>query len=739
MDQRTLNQEKRHYQDIRKRLENDIQSMSEEQEHILNAVKAQNRQMTEEMGTAPAYGDFDAYVGFAQALAMEKQLLEQRGHHALRLQKYQHMINKIYFSRLDYQETGEDTHHPLYIGYGNYMNDQTMDIYVYDWRSPIASIYYDYNLGPVAYQAPDGTITGHVALKRQYDIVNGDLHSYCDTQFSMVDEKLIQTLSAPSSGKMSEIAETIGAEQNHIIRETDAKAVFVQGIAGSGKTIVALHRIAYLMYHGLKKRLHANEVLVLSPHALFSEYIEDVLPDLGEAKVLPLTLIETIEKAIGRTYTHEPHYLALERDIIDTSNAMRQVETAIKGDARFLKHIEQSLSSYTQKHGFYKDFYYHDQLLISAKDMQSFIEDTDYQRPLLKKLARFSERVNKVADEARKRYYSQRLQYYTKQPQYAYEAKALARIDCIRESKRLKDTLNETTKLPLMSAYRKLFQHPKTLKNLFPEYSYELISNMCAQTKWAIKHHKLTRQDMVLIAHLYLCMTGEHNFTGIKHVVVDESQDYDVMAFMLLEKLFPDAHYTVLGDHHQTVQSNYAKNHHTLISDAMKHKQSLHLNLTIGYRNQQAIGSFCNALLGIDSKGQMIARPGDKPKAFVGQNSLNQAIDHLIEKGYTTFALITKSMLHSKTILANNKTRHSIKLINPEEASLPKGIVTLPVYFAKGLEFDAVIVVDADEHHYCDSRDQRLAYVASSRALHALCLQSNSSIAPMFQKGLLQI
>ena len=216
------------------------------------------------------------------------------------------MIKSPYFARIDFKFDDEDEFEKIYIGRSSLRKNSYQEMYVYDWRSPIASIFYRFMTGEAFYDAPCGRVTGELNLKRQYEIKNGKLEYFFDSDVQIVDEFLRQLLSQNTTAKMKAIVETIQHEQDVVIRDMENDLLMVQGVAGSGKTSIALHRAAYLMYQGLQTKLSANNIMIISPNSIFEQYISNVLPELGEDNVIS-SVFEDILSALlnGRKFSQE--------------------------------------------------------------------------------------------------------------------------------------------------------------------------------------------------------------------------------------------------------------------------------------------------------------------------------------------------------------------------------------------------------------------------------------------------
>ncbi len=733
MIQTILAHEKDHLGTIRAKLKSAIETMIAQESALAEAMKAANLYLKDEMGSAP--GDFLQAVEFSQTLQVEKQLLEQIGYQDQRLLRYHRLMPKPYFARIDFKERGEPQEEQLYIGYGNFMDDQTLEIYIYDWRTPIASVFYDFQTGDVNYMAPDGMIYGHVSLKRQFDIKNGKLIAYHDTQLHIADEKLLEALAARTSGPMHQIVETIQAEQNSIIREKKAAAVFVEGIAGSGKTVVALHRIAYLLYHGLKNSLTSQHVLVLSPNDLFSDYIAHVIPELGEEQVLTKTLLEVLNQVVQpqepdsedpepQAFPCEHPYSLLEKDLQEGLSPKFQKQLKIKQSPQMANLLIDWIQEFQQTYMPYQDFYYGEERLATAASMRRALEDDSKNRPLMKRMGRFAERVRQRVKDHEKAYYSKLLLEIMESGKHPFDYKAAARLARFKTYRTLSQSLDAVLAISASEVYRQLLNHPQFWVKYFETLTLEGAQILCQDTLERMGNGDLTVDDWVLIAYLQVGMHGDHALLGLKQVVVDESQDYSLMTFALMKKMFPKAHFTVLGDFHQTLQGIRKPSHHQRVSEILKFEDAVHKQLSVSYRNSQAIGQLCLGLFKSEAGYDMVPRKGEKPLLFKGSGAMIEAIDHLKAAKLETIAVITKTMEQAQVVYQALQNQGDLQphLMTIDSFTLPKGLLVMPVYLAKGMEFDGVVIADVDSSNYVSERDRQLLYICASRALHGLAL-----------------
>ncbi len=268
---------------LKYKIETETEKLADQKTDLIAARKEMWENTTHSSSDFDKLSDLNQYLSALNSQTFTYTELEKR------IAKYEKMIDNPYFSRIDFTEDGYDDTEKIYIGLFNLMDDNTHEIKVYDWRAPISSVYYRSEIGPVEYKAPSGTIHGTVSLKRQYKINKGNLEYFFDSNVNIVDEMLMEALSKNMTSTMKVIVETIQKQQDLIIRDLDNDILVVQGVAGSGKSSVALHRIAFLLYQGLNLKLSANNVIVISPNSLFSKYISNVLPELGESNIQEYT------------------------------------------------------------------------------------------------------------------------------------------------------------------------------------------------------------------------------------------------------------------------------------------------------------------------------------------------------------------------------------------------------------------------------------------------------------------
>ncbi len=314
----------------------------------------------------------------------------------------ENLIESPYFARIDFCFEGEEVPEKIYIGRLSLSEEKSREIYIYDWRSPIASVFYQFMLGNAYYSAPCGRVNGEVALKRQYEIKNSKLLYFFNTDVGINDEILKQMLSKNTSPKMKTIVETIQKEQDTVIRDLQSELLMIQGVAGSGKTSIALHRAAYLMYEGLQSRLSANNILILSPNAIFEEYISGVLPELGEKNIVSM-VFEDILHMILKENIIQPKRKFLEK-MVSNSPYREKIKRSIefKTSERFKQILDQFVLDVPRYEMEFRDIYFTGQRIAEKEEMKNFVcQHTEL--PLAIRLEQLENRILEKGLESKKR------------------------------------------------------------------------------------------------------------------------------------------------------------------------------------------------------------------------------------------------------------------------------------------------------------------------------------------------
>lgn len=635
---------------------------------------------------------------------------EEEEHKILLLEK---MIKSPYFARIDFKFDDEDEFEKIYIGRSSLRKNSYQEMYVYDWRSPIASVFYRFMTGEAFYDAPCGRVTGELNLKRQYEIKNGILEYFFDSDVQIVDEFLRQLLSQNTTAKMKAIVETIQHEQDVVIRDMENDLLMVQGVAGSGKTSIALHRAAYLMYQGLQTKLSANNIMIISPNSIFEQYISNVLPELGEDNVIS-SVFEDILSAllIGRKIQSRNDFL--ENLIVNSKyKEISRNSIEFKTSSFFREILDQFLIDIPRQWIEFEDVYYEGKCVVSGQILKDKILGRP-ETPLGIKLEQLEDYIlEQIFGTGKGRGHKE-------------------------EKNLIKQEIQKFIKIDIVELYKILFSNEayfySLLQNSNPSQN---IKNIWKYTKENLEADSLYYDDAIAIAYLYLKIYGTNKYKNIKQVVIDEAQDYYPLQYEIFNLLFSNAKFTILGDMKQTLAKKEDISFYEQIQKILNKKKSSLIMLDKSFRCTNEILNFSLKFIEKSSQIKSFNRNGDSPKVYIADNS-EIFIDEIVkeiklcqEKGFQSICLICKTEKNSTYLFNKIKHKLDIQLIKNGSVSDLQGVFILPVYMSKGLEFDTVLICDADSQNYHDEDDKNLLYVACTRALHKLSLFCENEVSPL--------
>jgi DNA helicase-2/ATP-dependent DNA helicase PcrA len=680
-----------------------------------------------------------------------------------------------YFARIDFAEKGGEDE-VIYIGRASLVGEDGETFYVYDWRAPVSSLFYDHEPGPASYRIPDGEMMGELKLKRQFVIRAGQLKHVFDTSETVGDEILQAVLSEGSDTSMKSIVATIQKEQNRIIRDEKHKLLVVQGAAGSGKTSAALQRIAYLLYR-FRETLGPDQIILFSPNPVFKGYISRVLPDLGEANMRQMTFRELIEARLGHRFEVEDLFsqteaLAAEDDTSEGEARERSVR--YKGSEHFFITVENYLKRLEQEGIRFRPLRFRTETIVSAEEMaerfysvrasEGFgVRASGLRRWLLERLKIWvdSQLEETWVEEAAELVDSEEIQraYVDVRRSGGFHDESFEDED--QMSARLRKRVAEAAVEPLVKAvrsyrfldaiatYRELFESRTLFTSCAPDGKlppgWEWMSRRVEETmgRKAIDH-----EDATPLMYILEGLEGFRRVEGdILHVFVDEAQDYSPFQAAYLRRRYPRARLTVLGDFNQAIyiqsQESGGFGGWTRL---MAPEETSVLKLTTSYRSTEPIVEYTKGIL--DAEDAMgitpFQRKGEAPKMIAckdgGQlgEKIAADISALLAQGYGTIGVITKTAYETGNASALLKEKLPdevpITLVTGGSAELPKGVSVLPSYLAKGIEFDAVLVWDASSSCYGKVKDRKLLYTVCTRALHILHIYHTGEPSPWLPK-----
>ena len=588
------------------------------------------------------------------------------------------MLESPFFGRVDFRYDGEEESETFYIGIGNFAPRAGMRPLIYDWRAPVSGLFYDYDRGPAAYDAPGGRMEGEITSKWQYKIKNGHMIYGFESDTKIDDEILKQELGSGGDVQLKNIVRTIQKEQNAIIRNTEDRILAIQGAAGSGKTSVALHRIAYLLYHD-RENLKAANILILSPNNAFSDYISHILPELGEEHIQEMSFDLFAYKELKEVANDcEDRY-----DYLEKKMKFQDSEWEI----RFKE--KQSASFIGQMEGF---------LAMLEEDLVNIRSFT-------------FKGFHKTEEEIIHLFY------------YKFQTvPLLARMDAVMEylideyeTLRGKNISEED-----MEALRETFQKMYVTTDLYEIYGWLLKDCGYPELSNAeYERRKLEYEDVFPMLYLKYRLKGSRKHKNIKHLVIDEMQDYSYLQYSILSMLF-HCRMTILGDRAQTMDSECQDVTKFLPKIFGRKIRKIVMNKS--YRNTLEIAEYAERIRGGEGL-ELFQRHGKEVEEFHGL-SMEEMLEN-IEKQvksanaqYETAAVITMNESDAYDIYRLLKNcQLPVSYMDRDTSVFKKGMTVTTFYLAKGLEFDQVFAVLGRE---TNPLYKQAKYISATRALHEL-------------------
>ncbi len=645
-----------------------------------------------------------------------------------KIKTYEQMIKSAYFARIDFDDGEEVT--PVYIGIASLESGK--DLYIYDWRTPIAGMFYEYEPGDAEYTVPDGEkIKGRILLKRQYVIEGDKIKQIFDTDVQVIDKVLQGLLQSKASAKMKNIVTTIQKEQNKIIRKNDADILIVQGPAGSGKTSVAMHKIAYLLYKE-RAKINNSNVLILSPNNIFSDYISDVLPQIGEKNVYQTTFMDYIKNFLTDFKIKGDVNTVYETYYGNNKKSCEYASIKLKYGATYINLIENYLKLRRKDMLYLTDIKYDGEVAI----------DTAY--------------LTKLADELEG----------SGKSIYAQGSKLIERImlhvsikfgkDKSFKKKLVKTLENNIRKIDPKSLYMDLYSDRDRFVNMVEEIynttatqkkmrlSIKELINIFDYTRDLLSHGYIPFEDVSGYMYLRDRLYGNASQHKIKYLLVDEAQDYSLMQYAILADLFRHAKVTLFGDINQSIMpfstsTNYEGIMNMLAEERDNPKTEM-AYLTKTYRSTYEINMFAKHIIGETNLYNQIDRHGDEVKIIKDVADLKHSAiikDALeLKQYYNTLAIICKTQKDTedfKAIIENPEFAGKFKIITGADRVFEQDkIMIIPSYIAKGLEFDACLVYNANDNTYNEDC-VKLFYVVCTRAMHKLNIYYTNNLTKLIK------
>ena len=650
------------------------------------------------------YENFDNQQALLHEINASNEKIELR-------RRFRKMMDSPFFGRVDFCYEGDDEPEIFYIGIANLAEENGGLPLIYDWRAPVSGLFYDFDKGPASYQAPLGEIHGDIAAKWQYKIRGGKMIYEFESDVKIDDEILKAELGSNGDVQLKNIIRTIQKEQNAIIRNTSDRIMVIQGAAGSGKTSIALHRIAYLLYHD-RKNLKSSSVLVLSPNGVFSDYISHILPELGEENIREMSFDLFAYKRLKNTVSDcEDRYDLIERQISGLCDEELLKE---KQSRDFLDRMEGYLAELEDSLMNFRDIE-HRGIVKKEQEIIELFYFKFMDIPLLS-------RMDAVAEY------------------FIDEVETLKGFDLPEEER---------------DAVKSRFYRMYETRDLYVLYNRFLRQEgFPALPQVQYEKRKLRYEDVYPVLYLKYRLETQQEDSGVRHLIVDEMQDYSMIQYLIIQRLFK-CKMTILGDREQTMDGDQQDVLTFLPKIFGKDIRRIVMNKS--YRNTIEIASYANKLAGI-TEVELFERHG-KPveeKEFTG---LTEALERVVkelrlekqtvaeadedmpenaasetdgtetgeELSYETAAVITRTadeareayyILQKKLEAEGFDTKERLSLLHRDSTNFKKGLTVTTFYMAKGLEFDQVFSVFPGTDR--SPIVQRARYIAATRALHEL-------------------
>ena len=681
--------------------------------------------------------------------------------YALREQALRHLNlarDKTYFTRVDFTPEKDGKQRTYYIGKWGVSNSETHAPVIIDWRAPVANLYYAGQIGPVRYTAPDGDIAGELSLKRQLGVRGGALQTIFDTDIAAQDAYLMGVLGEVRGDRLRDIVTTIQAEQNVIIRHPLTRALVVQGVAGSGKTTIALHRIAYLLYAN-RENLAPRQMMILAPNPLFLDYISAVLPDLGVEQVVQTTYARHIQSQLGK---HIHPLAASDRlqtmlSSPEADRARTEARLRFAGSLRFRELLLAFLARLEKSIVPDRDVTFGPAVLYTAAQMRDIFERELAPFPLAKRIAeipKYLKKKRKSAEEQAAAWYESECEKRSAQisarMQDGPERRArMVRLYDSRDARLLeikergkafeKEQMADWPKLSLCEQYAAFlsgaWDPPLT------DAERPLFEAVCAAKKETLRKKRVEPEDLAPLATMALTILGLPR-AEIRHTVIDEAQDFSPFQFMLLRDLCRNDSFTIVGDLMQGVHAfEGLRGWDEILSPVFEERASMH-PLRTSYRSTVEIMRFASRVAqNSPVPGQTLARPvlrhGPIPSLHPFANAkernafLADQAAVLTDEGFTTIAVIANGAAECAAL---GKMIPGAQVVQAGDTQYRGGVLILPASLVKGLEFDCVLMADVGEDAFPpEPLYARLLYVCLTRPLHRLYCCHLGSVTPLLR------
>ncbi len=680
-------EEQRYLEMILIKLRKAFQDIDDKFMNYAHEIREKKKYIWENLSQLDSVEKADNRIAVSNTIAFGEKAILQR-------QKLSKLINSPYFGRIDFVRDDEIKENAFYIGIHNFAEENENEILIYDWRAPVSSLFYDFEAGRANYLAPAGKMEGRITLKRQYKIKDSQMQYMIESALNIDDEVLQKELSQTSSERMKNIVATIQREQNAIIRNEQARVLIIQGVAGSGKTSIALHRVAFLLYR-FKDTLNSKDILIISPNKVFGDYISNVLPELGEEEITDIGFEEIAAKEIAGKIKFQTFEEQVS-ELIDDPDQKLTRRIRYKASTDFVNALK-SFLAHADAEYFHPTDLHVDSVVVSKEELQKGYE-------AMRRLP-IRQRLEKIAASV-----------------------------IVKSKNKMDGKIKGATTRKVKAAILEMYEFQDAL-SLYRHFFNVIGKPNLFQLK---QKNTLEYADVFPYVFVKIFIEGaKGDYRKIKHLLIDEMQDYCPVQYEVLTKLF-HCKITILGDASQSVNP-YSSS--TLESIRSIFPDADCVELCKSYRSTIEIMNFAKKLKR-SSKLIPIERHGDEPtieRCFSADDQLcllQKRILQFADSNYHTLGIICKTQSQAAELYEQLKDQfHKVSLLSFSSTEFHDGVIVSTAHMAKGLEFDQVIVPFADASTYRTEMDQSMLYIACTRAMHKLELMYFDNLSPYLNKG----
>lgn len=713
-------------------LERQLSKAESDREAAVNEAKEIRKTFWEtEPITPESTFDLNTIVGVTQNLHAVKREERREAVKQTAIKKLKKLLASPYFGRVDFLEEGSSYEDQVYIGISTLIDDDC-EMIIYDWRAPICSLFYENEEGRASYKCPEGIIDGEINLKRQFGISKGKIDFMFNSSLKIDDDILQKTLSKNSDEKMKTIITSIQREQNKVIRDEDNSVLIVQGPAGSGKTSIALHRAAYILYKYSNKNITSENLVIFSPNDIFNDYISGVLPELGENNVYQTTFMDYARNSFKSYLKIEDANEQMEYMLSAKKDAhyyLRKDNISFKTTVLFAEIIKRYINYLETEGVFFTDIKFKDFNIISGEEIKSLFYNTYSKWPMQHRFNEIFEDIEERIKAIEKPRLKQIEEELEESDEEFDDIKVASKGKLGRELKELRSQIRRILSIDSLRSYKELLKNKKLFLKVSKGLTLPLnIGDILKQSSYFLQNNTISYEDITPILYLNYALGNDRTMNNIKYVIIDEAQDYSPFQYLVLKHLFPSAGFTILGDINQSINPNNSTLDYNIITDIFSNRKSSIMNLTKSYRSTTEISNFTREILKCYDF-ENTYRNGEKPKVIKAIDEENRLqsiledIESMKAAGIESIGIICRTAQKASQvykIIKDSNFSCDINLLKKDDVEFKSGITVTPSYLAKGLEFDGVIIFDGDAAEYNEEKERKLFYTICTRALHNL-------------------